>query len=249
MDNVHEVMQATIHWYFSILDQWGLLGVVVLMALESTIAPIPSEIVIPPAAYLESHAQGGAVILTILVVVAGTVGSLIGASVTYWTARWIGRPLLLRYGKYVFVTEAKLTRAEEWVVKYGAAGIFLARLLPGIRHINPIPAGIVGMRFKTFAAMTLIGSALWCTVLTIFGLVMAPDMAVLIQSGGNIESPQYQHAVTNLTWGSCGLAGLIIVMYGIGKRLQTCAVRKRIGAVPGEQQRSGASEPRATGAP
>lgn len=234
---MHEMMQATIHWYFSILDQWGLLGVVVLMALESTIAPIPSEIVIPPAAYLESHTQGGSMMLTGMVIVAGTIGSVLGASLTYWSARWIGRPLLLRYGKYFFVTEAKLKRAEEWVVKYGATGIFLARLLPGIRHLNPIPAGIVGMRFKTFAVMTLIGSALWCSVLTIFGLMMAPDMAVLIQSGGDIESPRYQQAVTNLTWGSCGLAGLVILLYGIGKRLQARAVRKYIGSVPCEQQR------------
>lgn len=228
MYSVQEMIQATIHWYFSVLDQWGLLGVVILMALESTIAPIPSEIVIPPAAYLESHARGGTIIMTCLVIVAGTVGSVLGASLTYWTARWIGRPLLLRHGKYFFVSEAKLKRAEEWVVKYGAAGIFLARLLPGIRHINPIPAGIVGMRFKTFAVMTLIGSALWCTVLTIFGLMMAQDMAILIASGGNIESQQYQHAMTNLSWGSCGLAGLVVLLYGIGKRLQARATHKQI---------------------
>lgn len=216
---MHDMMQATIHWYFAILDQWGLLGVVALMALESTIVPIPSEIVIPPAAYLESHLQGGAIFLTCLVIVAGTVGSVIGASLMYWIARWIGRPLMLRFGKYLLVTEAKMHRAEEWVVRYGAAGVFLARLLPGIRHLNPIPAGIVRMPFQTFVLMTLVGSALWCTVLTIFGLLMAPDMAILIQSGGNIESPQYRHAVTNLTWGSCGLASLVIVLYGMGKRL------------------------------
>ncbi|HEX2949169.1 MAG TPA: DedA family protein [Armatimonadota bacterium] len=169
------MMQATLHWYFSILDQWGLLGVIVLMALESTIVPIPSEIVIPPVAYLESHAQGGAIFLTCLVIVAGTVGSVFGASLMYWIARWIGRPLMLRYGKYLFVTETKLKHAEEWVVKYGAAGILLARLLPGVRHLNPIPAGIIRMRFQTFALMTLVGSALWCTVLTIFGLVMAQE--------------------------------------------------------------------------
>jgi len=224
---MHEAIQATMHWYFAMLDQWGLLGVVVLMALESTIAPIPSEMVIPPAAYLESHARGGAILLTCLVIIAGTAGSLLGASLMYWIARWIGRPLLLRYGKYLLITEAKMTHAEEWVLKYGAAGIFLARLLPGIRHLNPIPAGIVKMRFHTFAMMTLIGSALWCTVLTFFGLIMADDMTILIQSGGDVESPPFQQAMSNLTWGSCGLAALIVLLYVIGKWLQARTHRKQ----------------------
>ncbi|MHB9132330.1 MAG: DedA family protein [Armatimonadota bacterium] len=219
------LMQAAIHWYFSILDQWGLFGVAILMALESTIVPIPSEIIIPPAAYLESHVKGGSLWLSVLVIATGTIGSLIGALSMYAISRWAGRPLLLRFGKYVHITEARLRRAEEWVVKYGAAGIFLARLLPGVRHVNPIPAGLVGMRLRTFVLMTVLGSALWCTVLTVFGLLMADDMEVLIQSRGNFESPHYQAAMMNLTWGSCALAGLVVLLYLVGLRLQRSAQR------------------------
>ena len=143
----------------------GYLGIVVLMALESSIVPVPSEIVIPPAAFLAAEGK-----LSLAgVVLAGTVGSWIGSAVSYWVAQWLGRPLVARYGRFVLLPPEKVARAEVWLRRYQAGGIFFARLLPVIRHLISIPAGIVRMPFGTFSLMTVVGAALWCTVLAYLG--------------------------------------------------------------------------------
>ncbi len=135
------------------------------MAMESSIFPVPSEVVIPPAAFLASQGK-----LNIWgVILAGTLGSWIGASITYWVALWMGRPLLVKYGRYFMVSEEKLLRSERWLLRYEAGGIFFARLLPVIRHLISIPAGIIRMRFHTFSLMTIVGSFIWCCVLAWFG--------------------------------------------------------------------------------
>ena len=208
---MHALVQATLNWYFDILGQFGLLGVVVLMAMESSIFPVPSELVVPPAAYLESHARGGSIFLTLLVILAGTVGSYLGSVITYWVARVVGRPFILKYGKYVLIPEHKLKLAEQWVARYGAGGIFFARLLPVVRHLISIPAGMMGLRFRTFSIMTILGSALWCTVLTIFGMVMADDMALLKESGA--ESAAFKAAFHNLSMATAILVGVMIILY------------------------------------
>ncbi len=151
--------------WFEWVRDGGYLGVVVLMAMESSIFPVPSEIVIPPAAFWAS--QGKMSLWG--VILAGTAGSWIGSAVTYWVARWLGRPLLVRWGRYFLVSEEKLVRAEHWLERYEAGGIFFARLLPVVRHLISIPAGIVRMRFGVFSLMTVLGSFLWCAVLAWFG--------------------------------------------------------------------------------
>ncbi len=195
-------------WYFEILHQFGLLGVVALMTLESSIFPVPSEMVIPPAvvvSLLQHPSRAMAILQVVLVILAGTLGSCVGASITYWGSRLLGRPLVVKYGKYFFITEKKLQKADQWMVRYGASGIFIARLLPVVRHIISIPAGIIGMRFSTFSLMTLLGSFLWCTILALFGLMMRTDMQNLIRLGGHFASPAeqqvVQHALHNLTFG------------------------------------------------
>ena len=225
---VHGLIQSLMVWYFSILEQFGLWGVVVLMAMESSVFPVPSELVIPPAAYTESHMQGGAVILTIMVILAGTFGSLIGAATTYWISRWLGYPFLVKYGKYFRFTPEKMMKSAAWVEKYGASGIFLARLIPGVRHLIPIPAGMIKMRFSTFCVMTVFGAGLWCTVLTIFGLVMSKDMEAILHSGGNYSSPEYLASFWNLTAATIILACVIVALYYLGVLLQKCMIRHTI---------------------
>ena len=100
------------------------------MAMESSIFPVPSEIVIPPAAFLASEGK----LNTFGVIAAGTFGSWLGATVTYWAALWLGRVFIGRWGRYFLLSEHKLERAENWVRRYEAGGIFFARLLPVIRH-------------------------------------------------------------------------------------------------------------------
>ena len=158
---MHHLVQIWFQW----VEQWGYLGIILLMAMESSILPVPSEIVIPPAAFLAMEGK----LNTFGVIAAGTVGSWLGAAVSYWAALWLGRVFIARWGRYVFVSEQKLERAERWVRRYEAGGIFFARLLPVIRHLISIPAGIIRMNFTTFSVMTLVGSALWCSVLTWFG--------------------------------------------------------------------------------
>ena len=117
--------------WFQLSRRWGYLGVFLLMAVESTVFPIPSEVVVPPAAYWA--AQGEMSFWGI--VLASTLGSYAGSSLSYFAASWIGRPLILRYGKYVLVPEKKWLLAERWIQHYSAGGIFYARLLPVVRHL------------------------------------------------------------------------------------------------------------------
>jgi membrane protein DedA with SNARE-associated domain len=158
-------MHHLIEIWFQWVEQWGYLGIILLMAMESSIVPVPSEIVIPPAAFLATEGK----LNTFGVIASGAFGSWLGAAVTYWVSLWLGRVFIARWGRYVLLSERKLERAERWVHRYEAGGIFFARLLPVIRHLISIPAGIIRMKFTTFSLMTLAGSALWCSVLTWFG--------------------------------------------------------------------------------
>jgi membrane protein DedA with SNARE-associated domain len=158
---LHDLLQVWFGW----VRDGGYLGVIVLMAMESSILPVPSEIVIPPAAFWAAQGQmtfGG-------VVLAGTFGSWLGSAISYWASRWIGRAVLLRWGKYVFIKPESLDRAEVFVQRYEVGGVFFARLLPVIRHLISIPAGIARMSFGVFSLVTVLGAALWCTVLAWFG--------------------------------------------------------------------------------
>lgn len=156
---------------------WGYTGVFLLMAVESTVFPIPSEIVVPPAAYWA--AQGEMSLWG--VVLASTLGSWFGASLSYFAALMVGRPLILRYGKYFLVPEKKWLLAEEWIHHYSAAGIFFARLLPVVRHLISLPAGAARLPFGMFSAMTLLGSFIWSVVLAWFGAQVLADQPDLLK--------------------------------------------------------------------
>jgi membrane protein DedA with SNARE-associated domain len=176
---MREMFSALLEWYLGALDQGGYLLVAALMAMESSIIPLPSEFVIPPAAHL-AHSRG---IMSVTgVVIAGTLGSWVGASVMYWASRLLGRPLLIRYGRYVMITEEKVRRAEAWSDHYGAMGVFVSRLLPVIRHLIGIPAGIVRLDFRWYSLATIVGSALWCSVLAWVGVTAGQDPEVLAGS-------------------------------------------------------------------
>lgn len=164
--------------WFGWVNQWGYLGIVLLMAMESSIFPVPSEVVIPPAAFFIAEGR-----MTFWGVVgAGTLGSYLGSAITYWISRWLGRAVVVRWGKYFFIPEHKLGMAERWLQRYEAGGIFFARLLPVIRHLISIPAGIVRMNFTVFSAMTVIGSFIWCVVLAWLGAKAQQERPDLINN-------------------------------------------------------------------
>ena len=158
---MHHLLEIWFGW----VKDGGYWAIIVLMAMESSIFPVPSEIVIPPAAFLAARGD----LNMIGVVLAGTIGSYLGAAIGYSLCLWIGRPLILRYGKYFLIPNEKLERAERWLERYETGGIFFARLLPVIRHLISYPAGLVRMNFWKFSLATIAGSALWCSVLAYLG--------------------------------------------------------------------------------
>ena len=159
---MHELLQ---HWSEWVLTG-GYIGIIALMALGSTPVPLPAELVVPPAAFLAAQ---GRLSLT-GVILASTLGAYLGAAVMYWLSRWLGRPLVVKFGRFILFPPKKLEEAEHWLARYEAGGIFFARLLPAVRHLISIPAGIVRMNFAVFSIWTLIGSAISCSILAYLGV-------------------------------------------------------------------------------
>lgn len=167
------MLKHIIDWYTQELSSWGYPLVALFMAAESSVLPLPSEVVIPPAAHL---AHTGQIPLSVTgIVIAGTIGSWLGATLMYWAARFAGRPLFMRYGKLVLITPDKIEGAENWSAHYGSMGIFISRLLPVVRHLIGIPAGIVRMDYKLFSLFTVLGSGIWCCVLCYVGIKFGQD--------------------------------------------------------------------------
>ncbi len=195
---MHQIIQSLNVWYSDALRSGGYPLVALMMAVESSLFPLPSEIVIPPAAHL---AHTGQIPLSLWgIVLAGTLGSWFGATLMYWASRLAGRPLVLRFGKYFFISTYKVEGAERWAAHYGAMGIFISRLLPVVRHLIGIPAGIVRMSYLQFSLFTLLGSGLWCSVLCYVGIKAGQDEQLM--------KGEY-HRVT--LW----LAGAMLVLGGL----------------------------------
>jgi len=171
------MLNKLILWYKGALGSSPATIIGLLMAMESSVVPIPSEVVIPPAAHLAYTHQ--IPISVAGVVLVGTLGSWVGAAVMYWCSRLAGRPLVLRYGRLVMVSAAKIEGAENWAAHYGALGIFISRLLPVVRHLIGIPAGIVRMDFRIFSLYTVLGSGIWCAILAWAGVKMGQDEALM----------------------------------------------------------------------
>jgi membrane protein DedA with SNARE-associated domain len=193
----NRTLKTIIDWYSAQLDSWGYPLIVLMMAMESTVLPLPSELIIPPAAHLAHVSTNGK--LTVLgIIIAGTLGSWLGATIMYWTARLAGRPLLLRYGRYVLVSPEKIEGAERWAAHFGSMGVFISRLLPVVRHLIGIPAGVVRMDYRLFSLFTLLGSGIWCAILAWLGIRIGQD-----QMKG-----EYQHIVMLLSAAVVALGGV-----------------------------------------
>jgi membrane protein DedA with SNARE-associated domain len=170
-----QFLQPLVAWYLAALKTAGYPVIVLLMTMESSFLPLPSEVIIPPAAHL---ADTGQIPLGFAgIVIAGAFGSWLGATIMYWLARMAGRPLILRYGKLVLFPPEKLAKAERWMAHYGAMGVFVARLLPGARQLVGIPAGIARMDYLKFSIFTLIGATIWCSVLCWLGVKIGADIS------------------------------------------------------------------------
>ena len=148
---------------------WGFALIVLFMTIESSFIPFPSEVVMIPAGFLAARGElsfGSPMLDATVAVLAGTAGSLAGAYVNYYLAVWLGQPFLVKYGKYFFLPEKNLERAEELFREYGAGATFVCRLLPAIRQLISIPAGLAKMPLGAFTLWTGLGAGLWVIVLT-----------------------------------------------------------------------------------
>ncbi len=146
--------------------------IILLMAIESSFIPFPSEVVVPPAAYLA--ATGESQLNVVLVVVSASLGSLIGALVNYGLSMWLGRPIIYRFansrlGHLCLLSQEKVEHAEAYFNRHGAIGTFVGRLVPAIRQLISIPAGLSRMHLGKFVAYTALGATLWNIVLAALG--------------------------------------------------------------------------------
>ncbi|MBW4054132.1 MAG: DedA family protein [Proteobacteria bacterium] len=170
-------MHTLVTWLVDTIGAMGYPGIFLLMVMESSIIPVPSELVMPPAGYL---AYLGKMNLPIAIL-CGTAGSLIGAYINYYVSHYLGRPLILKYGKYVLIPPDKFERVERFFLQHGEISTFIGRLLPVIRHLISIPAGVAGMNHLKFSLYTLLGAGLWCTILTLIGYVIGENQQLIMQ--------------------------------------------------------------------
>lgn len=148
-----------------LIFDWGYLGIFLLMMIESSFIPFPSEIVLIPAGYLISQEK----MSFIAVMLSALAGSLAGAFINYYFALLLGRRFLVRYGKYFFIKENALFKMDVYFVKHGPISTFIGRLIPGIRQLISIPAGLAKMPLKLFALFTALGAGIWALILILLG--------------------------------------------------------------------------------
>jgi len=170
-------MHELIMWLVNTIGALGYSGILLLMAMESSVIPIPSELVMPPAGYLAHQGQMN-IWLAILM---GTAGSLAGAYANYYAAHYLGRPLLLKYGKYVWITEEKFAKVERYFRDHGEISTFIGRLLPVVRHLISLPAGLAGMNHVKFSLYTLAGAGIWVTILTWIGYIIGAEQELIMK--------------------------------------------------------------------
>ena len=159
------MLQSFANYVQGIVSQLGYPGLFLLITLESTLVPIPSELIMPFAGYL---AYTGRFSLAVILVINSS-AALLGSAICYWIGAAGGKPLIQRYGKYVLLRSKDLERTEVFFARHGKATILISRFLPVIRHVISIPAGIARMRLVPFFTQTFIGSTIWGTVLMMIG--------------------------------------------------------------------------------
>ena len=198
------------HWLADTVLALGYPGIIILMAIESSVLPLPSELVMPPAGYLAAKGQMNAWIA----VAAGTLGSVLGALANYALAIFVGEPVLRRYGKYILLSPRSLDRAEAFFRRHGEISTLLGRLLPVIRHLISIPAGMSRMRLARFAGFTALGAAVWCGILTYLGwLIGRHGEEVAAAIGPYVHRTLFQYVLP--------AAALILVAYVLWRRRQS----------------------------
>ncbi len=196
-------------WY---MDNMNYGTVTLLMTIESSFIPFPSEVVVPPAAYKALEEDSNMNI--VLVVVFATLGAIIGALINYFLALWLGRPIIYkfvetRFGKMCLLSKEKVEKAEQYFDKHGKSSTFIGRLVPGIRQLISIPAGLAKMNLVSFVSFTALGAVIWNIILAVLGYI----------GHGNKELiDQYSHELSYILLGLGVLFVIYLIYKGVSKK-------------------------------
>lgn len=179
-DTMLETIASHLDAIAALAPTWGLVFVFVFMAVESSFVPFPSEVVMIPAGFLAARGElglEGPVSAVVVAAAVGVAGSLAGAYVNYFVALWVGRPFLERHGKWFFLKPEALARACDVFNRYGAATTFVCRMVPAIRQLISIPAGIARMPLGSFTLFTALGAGVWTAILASVGFAIGRSTA------------------------------------------------------------------------
>lgn len=203
------IIEQVTSWY---MDNMNYGTVTLLMAIESSFIPFPSEVVVPPAAYKALEEESNMNI--VLVVVFATLGAIIGALINYYLAFWLGRPIIYkfvetRFGKMCLLSKEKVEKAEQYFDKHGKSSTFIGRLVPGIRQLISIPAGLAKMNVVSFICFTALGAGIWNILLAVLGYI----------GHGNKELiDQYSHELSYILLGLGVLFVIYLIYKGVSKK-------------------------------
>lgn len=179
-----EIISSITNFIIQTISNSGYLGIFFLMVAESALIPIPSEVIMPFSGYLVSTGKFNMV----FVILAGSIGNLIGSWIAYFVGLRLGREFILRYGKYVLLKKSHLELTESYFSKYGDRSTFISRLLPAVRTYISLPAGIAKMNLKKFSIYTIAGSLIWNTMLTYVGIKLGSEWTNIRQYSDYIDA-------------------------------------------------------------
>ena len=199
---------AFIQWCLEHLNYWT---ITLLMAIESSFIPFPSEVVVPPAAWKAAAGDGG--LNVYLVVLFATIGANIGALINYYLAKWLGRPIVYkfansRFGHICLIDEAKVQNAENFFEKHGAIATFIGRLIPAVRQLISIPAGLARMKLSTFLLFTTLGAGIWNAILAAIGHYLSKVPGIETEEQFLEKVNEYSHEI--------GLVCIALAIFVIG---------------------------------
>ena len=206
---------AFIQWCLEHLNYWT---ITLLMAIESSFIPFPSEVVVPPAAWKAAAGDGG--LNVYLVVLCATLGANIGALINYYLAKWLGRPIVYkfansRFGHMCLIDQAKVEKAEQFFIKYGVSATLVGRLVPAVRQLISIPAGLAKMNLPKFMLFTSLGAGLWNAVLATMGYYLE---SVVPEEQLISTVTKYSHEIGYVIIAVVALALAYIIYKGVKKR-------------------------------
>lgn len=203
---------AFIQWCLDHLNYWT---ITLLMTIESSFIPFPSEVVVPPAAWKAGSGDG---LNIYLVVLFATIGADLGALINYYLAKWLGRPIVYKFansriGHMCLIDEAKVQHAESYFEKHGALSTFIGRLIPAVRQLISIPAGLARMKMSTFLIYTTLGAGIWNSILAAIGYYLSTVPGIETEEQLLEKVTEYSHEISYVFIG----IGAFVVGYLIYK--------------------------------